>query len=577
MNHVHGESLYRAWGRGCGHSMAMGTERITAARDEDALRRKHTLTGWLLLLILLASQLLVFLHYGQEKDGFHEDELFTYTLSNAYYQGLPYVVPGVFDRYNKGSFFRGLLVATVPFSYDSVYHNQAADVHPPLYYLLHHTASSLFPQTFSKWIGIVPNLIYMAVSACLLHALSKRAFENAYLALLPCAVWGFSPGASTAAVFIRMYALQTVFILWLCLLFHRLFTAEKPRSLLWIQLFVCVFLGFMTHYYFLIFLFFLFCCGALYLLRAGRSRQLLPYFLAPMLAGVAGVLFFPACVKHIFTSYRGREAVRNLVTPANLRRAGSFFALVNRDLFGGRLPLIAAGAALVCLISVCLTLARRKKGAVAERLNLAGIGNRLMTGGSLWFLSVLLSSLAYLVVVAWVSPFYVSRYLSALYPVYVLLAMRLLYLLFAWVRWRKIVFPAVMAAVFSVCLIVSHRAGSVDFLYRDRSRVRGIPAEYNASGYVLRLVAERDYSIMFTLDEYALYDTVLLTDFSPDNPYFSTGDRPVRDTDTLVLYLDKRIEDQQGALAAAMERHGLTTCTFLYEHTVDNIYLLTAG
>ena len=38
------------------------------------------------------------------------------------------------------------------FNYASVYYNQIQDVHPPLFYMLVHTISSIFNNTFSKYI-----------------------------------------------------------------------------------------------------------------------------------------------------------------------------------------------------------------------------------------------------------------------------------------------------------------------------------------------------------------------------------------------------------------------------------------
>ena len=47
------------------------------------------------------------------------------------------------------------------FNYISVYYNQVLDVHPPLFYMLVHTVSSIFNDTFSKYIIFSINLVFL--------------------------------------------------------------------------------------------------------------------------------------------------------------------------------------------------------------------------------------------------------------------------------------------------------------------------------------------------------------------------------------------------------------------------------
>ena len=93
------------------------------------------------------------------------DELYTYYSTNK--------TAGVFveDRtWMEGEELRNEFVVLEgeEFRYSVVKMMQSWDVHPPFYYYLIHTVSSLSPGVFSKWQGIVVNLIAYVLSFYLL-------------------------------------------------------------------------------------------------------------------------------------------------------------------------------------------------------------------------------------------------------------------------------------------------------------------------------------------------------------------------------------------------------------------------
>lgn len=55
-----------------------------------------------------------------------------------------------------------------------VYENQKNDVHPPLYYLLLRISASFAIDRFSKWSGIILNIIIFTVSNVLVFKISKE-------------------------------------------------------------------------------------------------------------------------------------------------------------------------------------------------------------------------------------------------------------------------------------------------------------------------------------------------------------------------------------------------------------------
>ena len=185
-----------------------------------AFRRILEKVEWRLAAVLMIS-LIMLIYYGNQKEGYHVDEVYSYGLANSEY--LPFMHFGQHDYNVKewmaeygageslGQLFSNLArdfrilkecgfqlkesviyqdyltaqansadtrtTAWVPgqaymdyvtasanstFNYASVYYNQRGDVHPPLYYMLLHTICSVFQGRFSKWFGLGLNI------ACLL-------------------------------------------------------------------------------------------------------------------------------------------------------------------------------------------------------------------------------------------------------------------------------------------------------------------------------------------------------------------------------------------------------------------------
>ena len=104
-------------------------------------------SNYIFLIILLLLQFLLCLHFGNEKAGFHEDEIATYGLANSP-DGI-WPTWGI-NQWRSGEEYKNsfLVNQNTRFSYTMVYENQEKDVHPPLYYMIIHTISSFVPGIF---------------------------------------------------------------------------------------------------------------------------------------------------------------------------------------------------------------------------------------------------------------------------------------------------------------------------------------------------------------------------------------------------------------------------------------------
>lgn len=323
----------------------------------------------LAMAVLLILQLSVMLVYGSKKSGFHEDELYTYYSTNK--------TAGLFieDRtWMEGGKLRQELVVLEgeEFRYQVVKMMQSWDVHPPFYYYLIHTICSLSAGVFSKWQGILVNMIAYVLSFLLLAAVvftaltkdeenQKEKTIRAYLlTFLVCLFWGFGSAVISGVMFIRMYQWLTMFVL-LCLWLHlRAIKCEDfgiKRFLL--PLAVTVFLGFMTQYYYIIFHVFLGAGFCILLLKHKRFKELFSYAAACAAGLLSAILYYPACLSHIFRGYRGTEAVSEFGKVSNTwERLRFFIGLFNDYEMNGTLYIWLL---LLCLLAITFRYLRGKE------------------------------------------------------------------------------------------------------------------------------------------------------------------------------------------------------------------------
>ena len=354
--------------------------------------------------VMLAALLALMVSVGAKKDGFDIDEFFTYGLANSYHQPFLNAETG---RWISGKAFSDYLTADGhAHEYLNVYENQMADVHPPLYYLFVHAACSLFRNPpFTKWTGIAVNLLFFSLTQLGLLLLSARLLSDGEkltltpAALLPGLLYGLSAGAASSVVFIRMYAMMTMWAVWLAFALAELWvngqTVWRMRALAAVLI-----AGFLTQYYFVVLACML--CGAYFFARLARrefekaGRFTLWCFFALALA----VGLFPWCLNHIFGGYRGRGAMENAaaVTLGDMIR---WFKILWQTLdaqqFGGLL-----------LVLVCV-------GAALAFWPLKKAGQGLKRGAGL-SAAVLLACAAYVLVIAVISPYKVDRYIFCVYP-----------------------------------------------------------------------------------------------------------------------------------------------------------------
>ncbi len=317
----------------------------------------NKMNTWLFILCLILITATMFCFIGK-KEGFHEDEIYSYGSSNYKYNDIfyasgdrdatnrvvaEYIIaedfkttfqnfmyyrknPQEFDALQQAEVKAETPVWKTPeeakeylvvsedekTNYISPYYNQTRDVHPPLFYFLVHFVCSLFAGTFSKYTIFAINLVFMLLTCLILRKILKL-YNREELVVPATILYGFSMGAISMVMFLRMYSILTFFVMAYFYITLKItkndFQINKKTAA---ALIITTVLGFLTQYYFCIFIVPVFLLVVLRMLKLKNNKPALKYTIYHILSAAIGLLLFPSAWDHIFNSSRGIGSTRGL-------------------------------------------------------------------------------------------------------------------------------------------------------------------------------------------------------------------------------------------------------------------------
>lgn len=262
----------------------------------------------ILALLIILQIIMVTFVFVTEKENYHSDEPWSYGLANSYYMPFLFGEDHIgYCHLNAYAWLTGedlhnylTVQKGEQFSFGSVVYNQALDVHPPFYYCLLHFVSSLFPDTFSNWFAYAINIAAMAVCQIFLYKSAVRLCKSQALALIACAVWGFSQGVLNLNVYLRMYSALTAVAVVLLYCHVRLYLSEGDFKANLIKTAIATFIGAMTHHYFLAFAFIWAACFCFYFLFSKKFTEMFRYAYTMLITVMLSLLVFPSTIVHMF-------------------------------------------------------------------------------------------------------------------------------------------------------------------------------------------------------------------------------------------------------------------------------------
>lgn len=456
----------------------------------------------------------------------------------------------------------------------SVYFNVKDDNHPPLHFMLLHMMTSLFKGEISVWHGCVINLAAIAGTLWLLGLIGDIVFKNKKNSVLLMILYGMSMAAVSTTLWIRMYALLMLWTVWSLYLHLRKYAGieqdsflrikEKNKKAKWIGsigILVVTLMSFWTQYFGLFFILPLAVVTAVLLTREKRMQELWSYIRTMATAAVIGVCVYPFAVGDVFFSSRGTEALsqwhNGLAEYAG--RLGAFGKILADNVAGGIMPFILA--VLVPFVGIAvMQLCKKDKG--EERCSLIP------------FIMCTIPTVTYFLLAAKMSPYFVDRYIMAIFP------MTALVILLLWDRLGLHLKKENVASVLNLGIVFvllvcqwGQLSEGHEYLYKGYEEQRNTAKEY------------ADYPLVCLYDGYGFYENVMEMEQYEQTLLVKVTELPAMDESrlqvtengyvTLIKYPGAEAGKQQ--LTQIMEVFGGSEAKLIYEGGAfgDVLYFVT--
>ncbi len=516
---------------------------------------------WAVVLVFVIV-ISVCLLFSGRKSGMFIDEIYTYGLSNSSY--------APFLRDMKGGSIQGKIFTRSDFldyvtvngdegfDFGSVYYNQVNDVHPPLYYWLFNVTSTLFNSGFTKWTGLILDLVIYAAALVLLYRLSVKLFHVREIGAAVVVLYGLSLLGESTMLMIRMYVLLMLWTVWLAYLIASLMDGFSKRGCVLTG--VCLFLGLMTQYYFVFYAFFL-CAAFVFWLIAKKRYSDLKWFVPSAFIGVGlFVAVFPACLDHLFSDklVSGTNAVENLGNTSQYAYRLSFFFSEVRH---GLKAAIIVG--ILCVIVLVILNRRLRLQARLGRIDLRS-------------LVLIIPAFITLVVVAIISPVDEQRYVYNIAPIFVLFVGFVLYLIdISLFEYGEGNLRTVLLLLIAAVSLWGARSVPPQYLYPEYARYDEIIAEHDGEPCVY-FTDEHFEPMTQDLIQLSAFEDVYVTnkeEYESLLPY-------VGDEDSFVAFVDvsrfwSSGYDPDEIIASVTENTEFTNCELLYKNQLSETYRFT--
>lgn len=292
-----------------------------------------------LLCIVFVHVIMLLFLFGFVKKEYHSDEVWSYGIANSSIAGAVFENADG-DTINVGKWISGDVFheyLTVQdnerFNFEIPYTNAKNDFHPPLSFFLIHFVSSLFPGTFSFWFFIPFNILAMVLCDIYIYRILKL-YDMPRSVCLAGSFWmAFCTGGINMAVYLRMYALLTVFGLMMFYLSIKTLKNKKidPKTIL--KLVIINVLGGLTCYEYFVFAFLVAFIICVILLFCKRMKDCILYGLS-MLGGVLVALaLFPNAIYDMLGN-AGGNGFSSWETYPTMLQLKMLISMVLKDIIG---------------------------------------------------------------------------------------------------------------------------------------------------------------------------------------------------------------------------------------------------
>lgn len=298
----------------------------------------------IILVLIMICQIGLVSYLGAQRaeiKGTHIDEMYSYVLANSYDGSKISTIDSYWEQWIDGNSLMETITVQKGegFSYDKVYYNNSFDCHPPLFYALLHTVCSVFTDQYTIWFGIALNMFLMLIADILIYLLSKEFINNKTAAVLPVLLWGISLACINTVLFIRMYMLLAVCSIGF--LYMAVRSLKKGFNLKrCFFLFTFSLLGVFTHYYFILFAFFVTLSYCLYKFFKKNFKEGLLFGSTVALSVGLLLIIYPCAIEQATgsnTNNVGNEVSRSILNFSTLpNKIIDFISWLSASLFNNK-------------------------------------------------------------------------------------------------------------------------------------------------------------------------------------------------------------------------------------------------
>lgn len=256
------------------------------------------------LVVTLFVCLGIFFYYGEKKEIMFCDEVYTYTMANVHSVQLAVRDNKWYQAWEMDK----RLCAVDGYNFKDVMIGAAWDISPPLYYTSFKAVAATFPDSASKWLGFGTNLFFFVPLLVLLYVGLEKITKKLWLALAGTILLGVNQGMQGVALLIRMYMMLVLSMQIFFMLTGKLYQ-KQVKIWTYIGLGAVTFVGFMTHYYFAIYVALFSAFFMLYKLLQKNWKQTAAYLASMVSAVGVSTAFFPAWIPQIFSSDKGSSSI----------------------------------------------------------------------------------------------------------------------------------------------------------------------------------------------------------------------------------------------------------------------------
>ena len=539
-----------------------------------------------IIAILMLSAVMTF--FMTKKEGFHEDEMFSYGSSNYAYDNVyrPYGKEDETNIFVKEKIMNGNIIQNLKYylidhrdikdetlasiksefvptwrssdeandyltiqpkdalNYGMVYYNQSRDIHPPLFYFLVHTVSIFFMGHFSKYIIFSINLVFMILSLWTIKNIFEK-LDKKHLIVPALILYGFSMGAISTVIFQRMYSMLDFFVLMFISanidIIKKNFEIDKK---LWNKLTWIVLLGFWTQYYFCIVAGIIAVLVFIGVIRKQEKQGAITYILKYLKMALIGIVLYPLSINHIFFSYRG-------VGKAEMARGfgEKLVEYLNMIGYSFSVPVLAIAICLILLVMVVAV-----KSVIDKKID------KNILGAS----AIIFSVICYVCVIVKVSPELqdanIIRYIMCVLPLIIISILLLIDTVIKNKNMLKYSLVGISLVISVYGLMFSEPA----FLYKGYAKYLEIAEENKEDKFVY--VGDTVFNHIQSMPEFATYsESLILNENQLD---VLENDSKLSEENEFILSI-KKYKGADDILAKVIEKTGFSNYEVLLDDDGD--------